>query len=40
MNPDKITNSERVPTSFEAKWFDAAGVPDSQGFRNIPNRKR
>ena len=39
-DPTKLTNSERVPASFEAKWFDAAGVPDSQGFRNIPNRKR
>ena len=38
-DPAKITNSERVPTRFEAKWHDAAGVPGSQGFRNVSNHK-
>ena len=38
-DPTKMTNSERVPTSFEAKWHDAAGVPGVQGFQNMSNRK-
>ena len=36
----ELKGSDRVPTSFEAKWFDTSGVPESQGFRNTPDRKR
>ena len=36
----ELKGRDKVPASFEAKWFDASGVPESQGFRNTPDRKR
>ena len=35
-DPAKITNSERVPTRFEATWTDANGIPDRKRFENTP----
>ena len=35
-DPTKITNSERVPTRFEATWTDANGIPDRKRFENTP----
>jgi len=32
----KMTNSERVPTRFEAIWTDANGIPDRKRFENTP----
>ena len=32
----KLTDSERVPTRFEATWTDANGIPDRRRFENIP----
>ena len=32
----KRTDSERVPTRFEATWTDANGIPDRRRFENIP----
>ena len=34
-NPAKIANSERVPTSFEARWTNAAGEAKMKGFKNV-----
>ena len=36
----ELKGRDKVPASFEAKWFDASGVPESQGFQNTPDRKR
>ena len=36
----ELKSRDKVPTSFEAKWFDASGAPESQGFQNTPDRKR
>ena len=38
-DPTKLTNTERVPEKFEAKWTDAAGEADSRPFGNLPSRK-
>ena len=35
-DPAKMTNSERVPTRFEATWTDANGIPDRKRFENTP----
>jgi len=32
----KLTDSERVPTRFEATWTDANGIPDRRRFENTP----
>ena len=32
----KITDTERVPTRFEATWTDANGIPDRKRFENTP----
>lgn len=36
VDPAKMTNSERVPTRFEATWTDANGIPDRKRFENTP----
>lgn len=38
-DPTKLTNTERGPEKFEAKWTDAAGEADSRPFGNLPSRK-
>ena len=35
-DPAKMTNSERVPTRFEATWTDANGIPGRKRFENTP----
>lgn len=36
----KLTDGDRVPTSFEATWVDSDGVPGRKGFENLPEDAR
>ena len=35
----KVTDTERVPTKFEATWVDANGKSTRRGFENVPAGK-
>ena len=34
-DPTKITNTERVPEKFEARWTNAAGEAKMKEFKNV-----